>query len=162
MHSARAFTLIELLVAMAIVGIVVALVAVSARPGERAVLELEANRLAASLALAAGEARLTGDTIQWRGNGSAYAFARYADDARAPARTNDLKPRTLPSGVVISGLTVGGVMQRSELRLDFAAFAPIDLFSVELRAGDARYAVASTAMGDVKVLRAAEASGGAR
>ena len=156
MYNARAFTLIELLVAMAIVGIVVALVAVSARPDERAVLELEAMRLASALALAAREARLTGDTIVWRGSGSAYAFARYAEDRGATPRTSDLKPRALPSGVVISGLSIGGMRQQAEMRLDFAASTPIELFSLEMRAGDARYAVASTAMGDVRVLRATE------
>ncbi|HEX2829456.1 MAG TPA: prepilin-type N-terminal cleavage/methylation domain-containing protein [Burkholderiales bacterium] len=163
MVEARAFTLIELLVAMAIVGIVVALVAVSARPGERAVLELEATRLAASLALAAREARLTGDTIVWRGSASAYAFARHAEDRYSASQrgTDELKPRTLPSGVAISAVSIGGVRRDGEMRIDFAASTPIELFDVEMRAGDARYSVSSTAMGDVRAIRA-EASGAPR
>jgi general secretion pathway protein H len=162
MVKARAFTLIELLVVMAVLGIVVALVAVSARPDERAVLEVEATRLAASLALAAREARMTGDTIQWRGNGSAYAFARSAEDRGSSSPSADLKPRTLPSGVVISGLSISGVRQRGDMRLDFAAYTPIELFNVEMSAADVRYSVVSTAMGDVRALRAAEASGASR
>jgi general secretion pathway protein H len=160
----RGFTLIELLVALAIVGIVAALVSVSARPDERALLELEATRLASALALAAKEARLTGNTIVWRSDGAGYAFARYPEDRAEmlPNPVSDLKPRTLPAGIAIIAAHIAGARQHGDMYLAFAGRAPVELFTLELQSGSVRYAVASTAMGDVRASRLIESHSASR
>ena len=157
------FTLLELLIVLAIVGLIATLVVPRIGSGPDALLDVEANRLASALALAAKEARLTGHTIVWRADGSAYAFTRSSDDGASPRHfASDLKPRTLPEGVAITALRVADARPRGEWRLAFASAAPIELFSIEMRAGPLRYAVASTATGEVRASRASEAAGASR
>ena len=67
MRGARraGFTLIEILVAMAIVGVLAAILVLVAAPGEATQARNEARRLAALLELTFGEARASGQSIAW-------------------------------------------------------------------------------------------------
>src|SRR5512134_2732761 len=58
--NGRGFTLIELLVVLLIMGIMAGMIGAIVRPDDRALLRVEAERLAQLLELAATESRLTG------------------------------------------------------------------------------------------------------
>ena len=72
--NTRGFTLIEMLVVLMIMGLMVGLVSAIARPDDRALLQVEATRLAALLDFAAEHSRLTGKSIAWTANGPDYRF----------------------------------------------------------------------------------------
>ena len=75
----------------------------------------------------------------------------------SPDAASDLRPRRLPDGIEIAA-----ARQRGNIQLQFAGRAPVELFNIELRAGETRYAVASTAMGEVRASRVVEAHSASR
>ncbi len=150
----RGFTLIELLVVLTIIGLFLGLVSTIARPDERAVLRVEAERLAQLLDLAAEESRLTGKSIGWTGDGARYRFWRISDDAEwSEIRDSDLlRARTLPQGMAISALQVENMRPQAGMRLEFSPYGPTPAFTVELVIGTLRYSVAGSPTGDVRAV----------
>src|SRR4051812_43869935 len=76
----QGFTLIEMLVVLLIMGIFVGLVSTIAQPDDRALLRVEAERLAQLLDLAATKSRLTGRPIAWTVDGPGYRFWQFNED----------------------------------------------------------------------------------
>ncbi len=150
----RGFTLIELLVVLMIIGLFLGLVSTIAQPDERAVLRVEAERLAQLLDLAAEESRLTGSSIGWTGDGSGYRFWRVGDEAQwSEIRDSDLlRPRALPQGMTISELRVENLRPQGEMRLEFNPYGPSPAFMVEIAIGAQRYFVAGSPTGDVRAV----------
>ena len=102
--SRRGFTLIELLVVLLVMALAAGLIGTLVHPDERALLRLEAERLAQLLDLAAVESRLTGKPIAFTAELSKYSFWRWREDAGwFEAREDSLRPRSLPPGMAISG-----------------------------------------------------------
>ncbi len=157
----RGFTLIEVLVVLLIMGLFVGLVSAIVRPDDRGLLRLEAERLAQLLDLAAAESRLTGKSIAWTADGPGYRFWWMTEDAEGSAqgsaqwseiRDNDLlRARTLPQGMMISGLQVENRPAHGTLRLEFAPYGLTLAFNVEMSLGAERYTVAASPVGDVRV-----------
>jgi len=158
----RGFTLIEVLVVLLIMGLFVGLVSAVVRPDDRGLLRLEAERLAQLLDLAATESRLTGKSIAWTADGTGYRFWQMTGDARGfengPAQWSEirdsdlLRARTLPQGMMISGLQVENQPARGVMRLEFAPYGATLAFAVDLSLGAARYSVAASPIGEVRVL----------
>jgi general secretion pathway protein H len=151
----RGFTLIELLVVLLIMGLFAGLVATLAQPDERALLRVEAERLAQLLDLAAVEARLTGRPIAWTAaaapEGAQYRFWRWRDDAGwFEAGDDSLRPRTLRSGMAISELRIEARRPPGELRLEFSPNGSL-AYDFQMSLGAARYAVAASPLGEVRV-----------
>jgi general secretion pathway protein H len=152
--TVRGFTLIEVLVVLLIMGLFVGLVSAIVRPDDRALLRVEAERLAQLLDLAAAESRLTGSSIAWTADGPGYRFWRMTGGAEwLEVRDSDLlRARTLPPGTVISGLQIENMPAHGAMRLEFAPYSPALSFSVEMSLGAARYVVAASPIGEVRVL----------
>jgi len=152
--SARGFTLVEMLVVLLIMGLFVGLVSVIARPDERGLLQVEAERLAQLLDLAATESRLSGKVIGWTTDGSGYRFWRPAQDLGwTEIRDNDLlRARTLPQGMAITNMRVENMRPQGAMRLEFTPYSPTLSFTIEMSYGAAHYSVAATPMGEVRVL----------
>lgn len=154
---ARGFTLIEVLVVLLIMGLLAGLAGTLVRPDDRGLLRLEAERLAQLLDLAAAESRYTGNATAWTADGPGYRFWRMAGDADGPAqwaeiRDGDLlRARTLPQGMTVSGLQVENIPAHGALRLAFAPYGPTLSFSIEMSLGAARYAVAASPIGELRV-----------
>jgi general secretion pathway protein H len=125
--SRGGFTLIELLVVLLIMGLLAGLVGTLVRPDERALLRVEADRLAQLLELAADESRLTGKPLAWTQDATRYQFWRWRGDAGwMEAREEALRPRSLPPGMAVSGP-----------RIEFDPYVPAG-YEVHMTLGDAR------------------------
>lgn len=158
----RGFTLVELLVVLLIMGLLVGLVSAIVRPDDRGLLRLEAERLAQLLDLAAAEARFAGKSIAWTADGRGYRFWQMTEDVRgfeygsahwSEIRDNDLlRPRMLPQGMMISGLQVENVPAHGAMRLEFNPYGQSLSFTIEMGLGAARFAVAASPIGEVRVL----------
>ena len=148
------FTLVEMLVVLLIMGLLVGLVSTIARPDERGLLRVEAERLAQLLDLAAAESRLTGKSIGWTADGPGYRFWRVREDGGwSEVRDSDLlRARTLPQGMMISGLRVENMRPQGAMRLEFTPYGPPLAFTIEMSVGAERYAVAASPIGDVRAL----------
>jgi len=147
-----------MLVVLLIMGLLVGLVSVSTRPDDRGLLRIEADRLAQLLTLADSESRLTGKPLAWTGDGSTYRFWRYGDDAGwSEVQDSDLlRQRTLPRGMVISGLTVEQMRRRGGeggFRLEFSPSGATLAFTIDLSLGAEHYQVAGSPIGDIIALR---------
>ena len=152
------FTLIELLVALAVIGICVVLVAPLAMPDDRTRLQLEGERLAQLLDLAANEARLTATPISWTAGGGGYRFRRYTEaggwsEVRAGALN---RAREFPDGVALSEVRVENAPQNGTPHLVFSPYAPSPVFSIGLVAAGARCRIVGSALGEVRVDRERE------
>jgi len=155
---AQGFTLLELLVVLVIMGLTVGLVSAVVRPDDRALLGIEADRLAQLLDLAATEARLTGRSIGWTSDGRGYRFWRVSADGNwyEVRDSNTLRRRTLPRGMRISSLRVEMMPPQAGMRLQFGAYGPTPGFSIEMSLGDERYTVVGSPVGEVRVERGAD------
>ncbi len=150
----RGFTLVEMLVVLMIMGLLVGLVSAITRPDDRAVLRLEAERLSQLLDLAATEAQLTGKYVAWTADGPSYRFWRSNGDSDwSEIRDGDvLLPRTLPLGMMISGLRVENMRPQGAMRLEFAPQGVTLAFTIAMLLGAERYAVIGSPVGDVQAL----------
>ena len=158
----RGFTLIEMLVVLMIIGLFVGLVSTITHPDDRAVLRLEAERLAQLLDFAATEARLAGKSIAWTADESGYRFWR-SDETAAWAEIRDselLRARTLPLGMAVSAFRVENMRPQGAMRLEFTPQGSTLAFSIGMSLGAERYAVAGSPVGEVRVLPGDGKSGG--
>ena len=141
-----------------IMGLFVGLVSAIVRPDDRGLLRVEAERLAQLLDLAAAESRLAGKAIAWTADGPGYRFWRMTGDAEASADwseirdTDLLRARTLPQGMMISGLQVENRPAHDAMRVEFNPYGPTLAFTIEMSLGAARYAVAASPIGELRVV----------
>ncbi|MBE0613919.1 MAG: GspH/FimT family pseudopilin [Burkholderiales bacterium] len=143
-----------MLVVLMIMGLFVGLVSTITRPDDRAVLRLEAERLSQLLDFAATEARLTGKSIAWTADESAYRFWRAGDDgAWIEIRDSELlRARTLPQGVAVSGFRVENMRPQGSMRLEFSPQGSSLAFTIAMSIGTESYAVTGSPVGDVRVV----------
>ena len=153
-ERSRGFTLIEMLVVMIIIGLFVGLVSTITRPDDRAVLKLEADRLAQLLDFAITEARLTGKSIAWTADASGYRFWRSGDDAVwTEIHDNELlRARTLPQGMTVSDFRVENMRPQNTMRLEFTPQGSTLAFSIGMSLGAARYEVTGSPVGEVRAV----------
>src|SRR5205814_8522317 len=120
-------------------GLFVGLVSAIVRPDGRALLRVEAERLAQLLDLAAAESRLTGQSIAWTADGPGYRFWRMTGDAEwSEVRDSGLlRARALPQGSTISDLRIEGMRSPQHIRLVFNPYGPSVAVCVEVSRGAA-------------------------
>lgn len=80
------FTLLELLVVLVIVGIMLGVAALNAMPGERQILQNEAQRIASLLQLARDEAIVRNRPIAFEADGNRYRFLIRQNDKWEPLK----------------------------------------------------------------------------
>ena len=150
----KGFTLIELLVVLLIMGLLAGLVSAIAQPDARALLRIEAERLAHLLNLATDESRFTGKNIRWTSDGPGYRFLRFREDTGwSEIRDNDLlRPRLLPPGIAIVDLSIESMRPQGVMRLQFTPYSPPPAFSIALSSGGAHYTVTAPPVGAARAL----------
>ena len=150
----QGFTLIELLVVLLIMGLFAGLVSTITQPDERALLRVEAERLAQLLDLAATKSRLTGKSIAWTADGPGYRFWQFNEETYWSEILDDdsLRARTLPLGMVFAGMRVENMRAPERMRLEFNPYGETPVFSFEMTLGAARCTVAGSPVGEVRVL----------
>jgi general secretion pathway protein H len=148
------FTLIEMMVVLVIIGIFVGLVSSITQPDERAMLRVEAQRLAQLLDLASMQARLGGRPIAWTADGPGYRFWRFSEDTYWSEILDDdsLRARLLPRGMVIAAMRIENLRPPEHMRLEFSPYGAASAFRIELALGTARSTVAGSPLGDVRIL----------
>jgi general secretion pathway protein H len=149
------FTLLELLVVVFIVGLATALAAVTAAPGDAAIAEREARRLAALLELAIGEARASGESLAWTHEPDGYAFWRRADDGGwAPFPDwSAFRRRSLSGATVLREVRVEERPVRPGERMVLPPTGFVAQFAVTLAGGEAQIVLRGSALGRVSFLR---------
>ena len=158
----QGFTLIEMLVVLMIMGLFIGLVSTITRPDDRAVLQLEAERLSQLLDFAASEAQLSGKSIAWTADESGYRFWRLGDDGSwTEIRDSELlRARTLPQGVTVSDFRVENMRPQGAMRLEFRPQGSSLAFAIGLSLGAERYAVTGSPVGDLRIVPGAGLSDG--
>jgi general secretion pathway protein H len=113
------FTLIEILVAMAVIGVLSAMLLFVAAPGEATLARQEARRLAALLELALAEARANGQSIAWSPVPGGYAFWRKAGDGEWVGFPDDspYRRRSLPANTLLQEVLVDAQPLRTGERI---------------------------------------------
>lgn len=146
------FTLLEMLVVVVIMGILVGLLSVNARPGERELLRIEAERLAQVMDMAADESRITGKTIAWSANASEYRFWRLGSDDEWSEVLDSglLRARSLPTGMTISNLRLETRAVVMPMRVQFPPGDSAPAFNFDLSLGNENHSVAASPVGDVR------------
>jgi general secretion pathway protein H len=156
----RGFTLVEMLVVLMIMGLLLGLVSISAAPDDKARLGMEVERLAQLMDMAVNESRLTGRPIAWTSDGLSYRFWRLSEAAGwLPIDGELLRVRNLPPGMRLSRLQVANQAVARSLRVEFNSRGDMPLFRVEMSLGDASATVASSPLGDIRVLPITDAGG---
>ena len=74
------FTLIEVMVVVVIIAVLSSMVVIATMPGDAALAEKEARRLAALLELAYAEARASGQGVAWSPEQGGYSFWQMTED----------------------------------------------------------------------------------
>jgi len=142
-----------LLVVLMIMGLFVGLVSVVVRPDDRGMLRVEAERLARLLELAVMESRMTGKAIALTADGPGYRFWRRNGEAVwTEMRDSDLlRARALPPGMAITGLKIENTPAAGAMRVEFEPYGGSPSFRIDMRLGEAAYAVSSSPVGEVRV-----------
>lgn len=149
----RGFTLVEMLVVLMVMGIFLGLVAVRMGADDKDVLRNDAERLAQVLDLATEEARISGKSIAWTADASAYRFWRLGSDREwTEIRDSDLlRARTLSPGVRLSNLRVEAMRTLNVMRIEFPPGGAMLAFSIDLSLGPEHYSIAASPLGDIRV-----------
>ncbi|PZO06675.1 MAG: type II secretion system protein GspH [Lysobacteraceae bacterium] len=151
------FTLLEVMVVLLIMGLLVGLVSALVLPDDQARLDVETQRLAQLLALASEQSRMGGHDIAWTVLPAGYGFLqREAGSFWTPVAGSDLlRARELPSGMAIVDLRVENTPATGPQRLEFNADGAALAFTLGLRLGTARSAIAGSPIGDIAVVDSA-------
>lgn len=139
---------------MLIMGLLVGLVSTILRPDDRALLRIEAERLAQLLDLTATESRLSGNVMAWTADGPGYRFWRASGEAGwSEIRDNDLlRARMLPQNMMISGVSIENTPARGAMRVEFSPYGSSLSYTIEISLGAAYCTIAASPIGEVRVV----------
>jgi general secretion pathway protein H len=149
---AQGFTLIELLVVLVILGVVLALARVNLMPDARQELQREAAQLALLLELAGDTAATRGGVIGCVLSPRGYRFEQQNAQGDWVALTAELRPRSLPEAMALSGLQVRQQVVPLGERLLLTASGPAASFEVMLLSGPYRLRLVADVLGHVRVV----------
>lgn len=149
--SARGFTLLEMLVVIVIAGIMLGLVSFNAIPGERQVLQNDAQRIALLLQLARDEAIVRDRQVAFEADSDHYRFLVRDDSGWKPMTDDDMfREREFKHPV---NLSINPPLSENSqaFRIVFGR-EPVDKpFVLTLAAGDASIAIRADGVGHFTV-----------
>ncbi len=134
------------------IGIAIAVVTANIAPDDRQATEIEASRLATLLEEAAQDARSSGETMAWSGDGDAYRFWRKRSDTWEEITDDDLyRLRTLQNSVRIGESRVDGTPVLPDQKLVFNPSGVNRPFEIALTRNGVKVRISSDAMNRVTV-----------
>ena len=140
----RGFSLLEVMIVVCIVAVLASLAALAVVPGEAALAEKEARRLALLLELAVVETRASGQRMAWTPAPGGYTFLQRSEAGEwLPfPDSSPYRPRALGASLALEGARV--------------AFSPYGLQAplvASIRGGNAQFILRSGALGRVSLER---------
>ena len=140
----RGFSLIELMVVICIIAVLASVMSIGVMPGEGALADREARRLALLLEAAVAEARASGQGIAWTPEARGYAFLhRGAEGEWLPfPDSSPYRRRSFEGSVAIEGE-----------RVTLAPYGLQAPLQATIRGGDARIILRSGALGRISIER---------
>jgi hypothetical protein len=97
-------------------------------------------------------------TVAWVADAAGYRFWQLRDDTGwSEARDDSLRARSLPPGVAISDLRVEAMQPPGGMRLEFGPHGSL-AYDLQMSLGEARYAVAASPLGEVRIDESPHAS----
>lgn len=150
--TACGFTLLELLVVLAIVGVTLGAVTLSAMPDSRQTLQNDAQRIALLLQLARDEAIVRNRPVAFEADATRYRFLqRIGDNWQALEQDDLLREREFKNSPVAININPAPPVQTVPLRIVFGR-EPVDKpFVMTLAAGDAQAAIRADGIGHFAV-----------
>ncbi len=144
-----------MLVVLVLASIMLSFAAVQLLPDEQAQLKEESERLAFLMEQAGASARAGGQALAWSGSGKEYRFWRRNKQGEWRRLEQDalLRPRSLPDGVRIAALEIGGRVAQPGDMLLLSPESAAPVFRVRLVSGERVLGVAGDGMGAVKVAK---------
>lgn len=149
------FTLIEVVVALALAATVASLALLAAAPGDAALVEREARRLAALFELALAEARASGRPIAWSREANGYAFWQESPSGNWTAcpQTSPYRRRALPAPVELREARVGAIALAPGERVVLRPYGLAARLRVTLGAGRVQTVLQGNAFGPMSLQR---------
>ena len=149
------FTLIEIMVVVVMIAVLSSILVIAVMPGEAALADKEARRLAALLELASAEARVSGQGIAWSPERDGYSFWQKSDDGDW-AR--------FPDSSVYRRRLFGGETELREVRVDdralpegerinMAPYGTRSLIEATITGGNARITLRGGVLGRISLQR---------
>lgn len=150
--QARGFTLLELLVVLVIAGLLLGVVAFNAMPGERQVLQNDAQRIALLMQLARDEAILRNRPIAFEAEPERYRFLERDGSSWRPVTDDDLlRERAFARGPVALSIMPATGLETEPLRVVFGR-EPVDKpFVLTMTTGTASVAIRADGIGHFAV-----------
>jgi len=149
------FSLIELLVVMGVIGVLVAMLAQVATPGDASRAHTEARRLAALLELALAETRASGQSIAWSAEAGGYSFWRKDEEdtwVRFPGGSPYAR-RALPGATELREVTLNAQSLGPDERIVLTPYGLGGAIRATVSGGGASFVLRGGMLGRITVER---------
>ncbi len=158
----RGFTLIEVMVVVVLIAVLSSMLVLVAMPGNAAMADVEAKRLAALLELASTETRASGQVIAWSSEGNGYSFWQLSDDGewtRFPD-TSIYRRRSFGGGVELRGVLVDARILPQGQRITISPYGTRSLVEATIAAGNAQVILRGGVLGRITLQRVSDGQAG--
>ena len=149
------FTLIEIMVVVVMIAVLSSILVIAIMPGDAALADKEARRLATLLELASAEARASGQGIAWSPERDGYSFWQRSDDgewARFPD-TSIYRRRWFDGQTELREVRIDDRELPDGDRINMAPYGTRSLIEATIAGGDARITLRGGVLGRISLQR---------
>ena len=152
------FTLIEVMVVVVIIAVLSSMLVIVAMPGDIALADKEARRLAVLLELASAEARASGQSIAWSPEGDGYTFWQRSDDGewtRFP-ETSIYRHRSFGGQTELREVLIDARVLPQGERITISPYGTRGLIEATIARGNAQITLRGGVLGRISLLRGSD------
>ncbi len=149
------YTLIEVMVVVVIIAALSSMLVIVAMPGDAALADKEARRLAALLELASAEARASGQSIAWSSEGDGYSFWQRADDGEwiRFQETSIYRQRTFDQQTELRDVLLDARVLPRGQRITISPYGTRGLIEATIARGNSQIILRGSVLGRISLLR---------